>query len=164
MTYGAMVRRVLEESEGDVEIANNRLEVMGREMGARMVEEFLAFHAFDPCRTLRDLAEKLLLAFRYFLDVTARAQVLGEGELTIFFNENPLDEHVVLGAAHKGLLYSNMLCGAVAGGLATIGVKARCWFVRDRLTGSRSPGPNYEMRLEIDYPNKGALHMFDDSD
>ena len=54
---------------------------------------------------------------------------------SLLLYENPLTEFVELPPQYSGLIYSNVLCGAIRGALEMVGIKVECRFVRDTLRG-----------------------------
>ena len=56
ITYGCMVRKIIEDSEGEVDVANQKLELIGYNMGQRMIDEFLATNEIEVCKNFSDVS------------------------------------------------------------------------------------------------------------
>jgi hypothetical protein len=138
LTYGAMVNQLVRDYE-DVAEVNRQLEVMGYNIGIRLIDEFLAKSGMAaPCQNHQQTADTIAkVAFKMFLGVAADV-TSWNAERTSFslvIYENPLAEFVELPPSLSELRYSNLLCGAVRGALEMINIKADCRFLRDTLRG-----------------------------
>uniref|UniRef100_A0A7S2SEE0 Trafficking protein particle complex subunit n=1 Tax=Rhizochromulina marina TaxID=1034831 RepID=A0A7S2SEE0_9STRA len=138
MTYGALVMQIIEDHE-DVDLVNKQLEKIGYNIGVRIIDEFLAKSGLPgPCQSHRETADSIAkVAFKMFLGITADVTSWNaeRSSFCLTFYENPLTEFVELPAEYTGLVYSNILCGAIRGALEMIQVRAQCKFVRDTLKG-----------------------------
>lgn len=162
LTYGALVRQLLDDL-GDAGEVNAALERMGRSMGLRAVDEFLAKTAAPRCTTFKQAAEAVAgPAFKMFLGV--RATVCGWNsdatQCSLVLEDNPLADLVELPEDCAGLSYCEALCGAVAGALEAVNVHVRCEWARDALRGDDA----FEMRLtlvrigEEEFPYRDGMH------
>ena len=63
LTHGAFVRQILRDREDDVEATNGALERIGRSIGARIIEEYLAKTnaSAGGCRSFEDAMELSLI-------------------------------------------------------------------------------------------------------
>mmetsp|Transcript_9386 Transcript_9386/g.35144 ORF Transcript_9386/g.35144 Transcript_9386/m.35144 type:complete len:189 (-) Transcript_9386:30-596(-) len=147
LTYGAMVKRLLED-HSEIDEVNEHLEKMGYNIGIRLVDEFLAKSGLPPCSGFVETAEVVAkVAFRMFLGVTA--DVTGwnpEGTVfSLLLADNPLAEFVELPRQYRTLSYSNILCGVLRGALEMIQYRVEVQFVRDVLRGDDVN----ELRVEL---------------
>lgn len=65
LTYGALVSQMLKEIDNTDDV-NKQLERIGYNMGVRLIEDFLARTTSTRCLEMRETADKLQQAFRYF--------------------------------------------------------------------------------------------------
>ena len=127
---------------------NKQLDKMGYNIGVRLVDEFLAKARVARCASFRDAAEAVgKQALRMFLNVTATvANWSPDGtECSLLLSENPLADFVELPEELRGLRYSNLLCGAIRGGLEMVAMDTEVRFVQDMLRGDEC----YEIRLRL---------------
>lgn len=151
LTYGSLVTQLLRDCEQDVPLVNAELFRMGENIGARLVDEFLAktsniMGAFPICcQDFRDIAEIIAqVGFKMYLGVTADVKNWNEDgsccELHVL--DNPLTEFVELPRGYQGsqktapLWYSNILCGAIRSSLRALGIQTECHFLADSLRDS----------------------------
>jgi trafficking protein particle complex subunit 3 len=122
----------------DVDEVNRQLEKMGYNIGVRLIDEFLAKSGATACQSHRETAEVIAkVAFKMFLGISADVTSWNaeRNSFCLVLYENPLTEFVELPDAFSGLLYSNILCGALRGALEMILLQVRCKFLRDTLRG-----------------------------
>jgi hypothetical protein len=109
---------------------------MGKNIGARLIDEFLAKTNINRCTDLRETAEVIAKqGFKMFLGVQGEVGAWGENEFSIFITENPLTEYVEVPEQYHELLYSNIIAGVIIGVLEMIHIRADCYFARDALRG-----------------------------
>lgn len=112
---------------------------MGFNIGVRIIDEFLAKSGTSgACANHREMADVIAkVAFKMFLGVTADVTSWNAecNSFSLVLYENPLAEFVELPPEMAGLVYSNVLCGALRGALEAIQIRAECRFVRDALRG-----------------------------
>ena len=134
LTYGALVAQVCQDFP-DPHEATRQLERIGRNIGYRMIDDFLAkamnvglfgYSGGYPKRDLKCVCEYLRLAFRYYLSVDATVTMEGdEREANFTLDCNPFQEHVEIPAELKSeLQYSALLCGIVVGALESLQIGA----------------------------------------
>eukprot|EP00741_Cyanophora_paradoxa_P000212 tig00000402_g205.t1 len=160
LTYGSLVSQLVKDYE-DVAEVNKQLDKMGYNIGARLIDEFLAKSNITRCVDFRETAEVIgKVAFRMFLGIVA--QVVNwnpEGtECSFIIDENPLNDFVELPESAAGLLYSNILCGVIRGALEQINMKVECHFLKDALRGDDTT----EIRLSLKELLQETYHADDD--
>ena len=138
LTYGSMVKQLIKDYE-DVEEVNKQLEKMGYNIGVRLIDEYLAKSGSSgACQNHRETADEIAkVAFKMFLGISADVTSWNAERNTfcLVLYENPLTEFVELPEELSGLVYSNVLCGAIRGALEMILLSVRCKFLRDTLRG-----------------------------
>lgn len=136
LTYGALVAQILKDYE-NVDDVNKQLEKMGYNIGIRLVEDFLSRTNSAKCSDFRDVADKIQLGFKMFLNIspTVTGWSPTVDEFSLLFDNNPLAEFVELPDSCYNLRYSNILCGAIKGALEMVHIEVLCWFVQDTLKG-----------------------------
>jgi hypothetical protein len=137
LTYGAMVMQLVKDFE-EVDEVNKQLEKMGYNIGVRLIDEFLAKSGSTACQNHRDVAEAIAkIGLKMFLGVSADVTSWNpeKNSFCLVLYENPLTEFVELPADMTGLIYSNVLCGAIRGALEMIQIRAEVRFLRDTLRG-----------------------------
>jgi len=137
LTYGALVAQLVEDYEDPAEV-NAQLEKMGRGIGVRIIDEFLAKSGVRHCGNFAETADIVAnVGFKMFLGVSV--DVVGwnaEGtKCSLVFKDNPLEDFVELPPALGALSYSNLLCGVIAGALNQVNVQVKCTFEKDALKG-----------------------------
>lgn len=146
LTYGAVVRQLLADLH-DVEAVNAQLKQMGRNIGTRLVEEFLAKTGTERCSsfaaTCKLIAER---AFPMFLGVTGSARP-GDGAAQCYITlaEMPLAGFVELPPQYQALRYCNIVAGVIEGALGRVNQNVKCEIVRDMLSGASE----YEFDLHL---------------
>lgn len=126
---------------------------MGSNIGSKLADEFFARSGLAPCQDFRETAEVLArVAFKMFLGVRCETRDF-DGELNrciLLVHENPLAEFVDLPAEmQNSLWYSNLLAGAIAGGLKAIGLQVHVNFVADQLRGDESTALQLEFKGRV---------------
>lgn len=137
LTYGAVVTQLLRDYEDPKEV-NTQLELMGYNIGVRIVDEFCAKARGVRCRSFRETMDTVAKeAFRMFLGVSAVSEAWAPdaSSCTLRIPDNPLADFVELPAPYADLRYSNILCGVVRGALEMVSLKVSCTFVKDVLAG-----------------------------
>lgn len=153
------MRQAVEDCEGDPEAANKQLEQIGFNIGSRLIDEFIAKNDGEPCRSFKDVVERVALGFKMFAGVDVSLSQRSEQEFAFSFRDNPLDMHVHVPDELRGLSYSNVLCGIVRGACEAVNVRVRCHFVSDKLA---PPADHYEMRVELEELIRKKLVDYDD--
>ena len=134
-TYGALVVKLIKDLE-QAEDVNTQLKNMGKNIGMRMIDEFLAKSNINRCSDLRETADTIAKAgFKMFLGVQAEVGAWGDNEFSIFVTENPLTEFVEVPEQYSDLVYANIIAGVLVGVMEMIHIRADAWFVRDSLRG-----------------------------
>lgn len=149
LTYGAIVRQLLADLS-DIESVNDQLKEMGNNIGARLIEEFLARTGTEKCSnfqaTARMIAER---AFPMFLGVRGTARGADADDTSrdsvIVLRELPLAEFVEIPPQYQGLKYCNLVAGVIEGALARVNLSVKCDLVKDVLCGAQE----YEFALKL---------------
>ena len=163
MTYGCIVRTALEDCEFDVAATNKRLEQFGFNIGSRIIDEFLAVSPGEPCKSFKEVLEKVSTGLKIFLDVESKLVLRSDSEYALIFQENPLDCNVVLSEEHRGLDYSNIYCGVIRGALEAVNLKVRCTFTADKLSSQLNGGNSgYEIKIDLEEVIKKKLIDYDE--
>ncbi|ODQ48226.1 hypothetical protein PICMEDRAFT_31347 [Pichia membranifaciens NRRL Y-2026] len=147
LTYGSLVAQICREEKFDYEKINNVLFDMGRNIGVRLIEEFLSKTSLERCSSFKETSEAICkIGFKMFLNVVPNVTYWSADgrtfQLTLL--ENPLSDFVELpddideGSARKELWYSNILCGVLKGALEMVQLDCQVWFVSDVLRGDAS--------------------------
>eukprot|EP01068_Selenidium_serpulae_P003006 Selendium_serpulae@DN2830_c1_g1_i1.p1 len=158
LTYGALVTQLLKDVE-HVENVNMHLDMIGWNIGSRLVDEFFAKSGLGTCRDFRDTAEVVgKVGFKMFLGITAEVRHINAWECSLVLRENPLMEFVELPASLANLSYSNILCGIIRGALEQVHMKVRCYFVKDMFKGAS------ENEIRIDFKEFIKEGFVDDED
>ncbi|CAJ0599455.1 unnamed protein product [Cylicocyclus nassatus] len=126
LTYGALVTEMLRDYE-DPKQVNMRLDKIGFNMGTRLADDFLAKNAHvakcTDCRQIADVLSKN--AIPTYLGVPATVSNWGGGdrEFSLIIENNPLTELVEVPASLSSLNYSQIIAGAIRGGLEALHFK-----------------------------------------
>jgi len=136
LTYGSLISQLLKDYD-NTEDVNKQLDRMGYNIGLRLIEDFLAKTNAARCHDLRDVAEKVQMAFKMYLGIspTITNWSAGNDEFSIILDSNPLTEYVELPDHLSNLKYSNILCGVIKGALEMVQIEVSSWFVQDYLKG-----------------------------
>lgn len=153
------MRQAIEDCEGDPEAANKQLDLIGFNIGTRLIDEFIAKNDNEPCRSFKDVVEKVALGFKMFAGIDVSLMQKNDQEFMISFKDNPLDLHVYIPDEYKGLSYSNIICGIIRGACEAVNVRIKCYFTSDKLI---SPNENYEIKIELEELIKKKLIDYDD--
>ncbi|XP_048387850.2 calcium homeostasis modulator protein 4-like isoform X2 [Stegostoma tigrinum] len=133
LTYGSLVAQLCEDCEKDEDI-NKELDKMGRNIGTRLVEDFLARSNVAQCRNFYETAEVIAkVAFKMYLGVTPRVTFWGQtgDDCSLFLEKNPLISCVEIPEKHSCLLYSNMICGILKGALKMVRLQVDVQLLQD---------------------------------
>ena len=146
MTYGSLVTQLLADHPTDICLVNKQLDSMGRNIGSRLIDEFLA-RSSHKCTGFKDVSESVRSAFTMFLGIsptithslppppTANSALVEPKMFSVVFDENPLAEFVELPESAAGLWFSNVYCGVIRGALEQLNIVVECVFVSDVLNG-----------------------------
>lgn len=137
LTYGSFVRQLIQDYENPQDV-NRQLDIVGYNMGVRLIDDFLAKSKISHCSSFAETGDVIAkVAFKMFLGISATATPVANDNksITITFEDNPLAEFAELPDEWKQLWYSNILCGVIRGALEMVNMKVECNFVRDRLRG-----------------------------
>lgn len=100
-----------------------QLELIGYNMGVRLVDEFCAKNRGARCRTFRETIDTVARdGFRMFLGVGAAVDGWNATSTacTLRLAENPLSDFVELPPAYAELRYSSVICGVIRGALDSV--------------------------------------------
>ncbi|XP_008805398.2 trafficking protein particle complex subunit 3-like isoform X2 [Phoenix dactylifera] len=158
LTYGAIVRQLLADLE-EVEEVNKQLDLMGYNIGVRLIDEFLAKSNVSRCVDFKETADIIAkVGFKMFLGVTATVTNWNAEGTTcsLVLEDNPLVDFVELPDTCQGLHYCNILSGVLRGALEMVSMKTEITWVRDMLHGDDA----YELQAKLvkqvpeEYPYK----------
>lgn len=147
--YGSFVRAMWTEVGDPAKIVAHQRR-FGRDIGARLADDFFAKSSVGKCRDLRESADVVAkAAFKMFLNITPTVVDLSlDGrEFSLQFDEDPLligtDNQVVVALpeqlARAAFSYSGGLYAAVLeGAYSAIGLHVDCQVKADRLLGADS--------------------------
>ncbi|KAF0699597.1 Aste57867_9848 [Aphanomyces stellatus] len=147
LTYGALVTQLIKDFE-DLKEVNTQLELMGYNIGIRLIDEFLAKSGVSPCTDFKDTADVIAkVAFKMFFGINVDVAPSDTPNVChLILYENPLSEFVELPPnAHGVLSYSNLLCGVLRGALEMVQMRVEAKFTKDILQGDDVT----EIRLEL---------------
>lgn len=137
LTYGSIVRQLITDYE-DINEVNKQLDIMGHNIGIRLIDEFLANSRLTRCGDFKETAETIAkVGFKMFLSTTATVidWNADKTECTLVLDDNPLTDFVELPDACAKLSYCQLLCGVIRGALEMVNITVECTFVQDRLQG-----------------------------
>jgi len=155
LTYGALVVQLIQDYEDYTEV-NKQLELMGYNIGIRLIEDFLARSTLGRCTDFKEVGEVVAkVGFKTFLNIvpsiTHAAPSIptpsvpssvpqAKNSFTLTFDENPLAEFVELPeeALDGGLWFSNVLCGVLRGCLEMVQMQVEAKFISDVLRGDEA--------------------------
>mmetsp|Transcript_25298 Transcript_25298/g.24203 ORF Transcript_25298/g.24203 Transcript_25298/m.24203 type:complete len:193 (+) Transcript_25298:91-669(+) len=147
LTYGSMVMQLIKDYD-DVAAVNQQLEKMGRNIGCRIIDEFLSKSGVSNCSNFKDTADVIAkVAFKMFLGINCDV-INWNSENTVcslVFSENPFVDFVELPPQYSDLQYCSLLCGVIIGALEMVQMSVDCRFVRDVLKGDNTN----ELRVEL---------------
>jgi hypothetical protein len=160
LLYGGIVRQLVADQENE-QLVNAQLKKMGKNIGSRLVDEYLATTQTTRCVDFRDMAEKVAtVGLKLFLNATASVSGWNpEGTAcTIVISGNPLTDFVKLPSELKSSLeYNNIIAGAIEGALEMINVMVECVCEKDVLRGDSAT----ELKLLL-IENKNESFPFQD--
>ncbi|XP_043540793.1 trafficking protein particle complex subunit 3-like isoform X4 [Chiloscyllium plagiosum] len=133
LTYGTLVAQLCEDYEKDEDI-NKQLDKMGRNIGMKLVEDFLARSNIAQCRNFYETADVIAkVAFKMYLGVTPRVTFWSQAgdDCSLFLEKNPLLGYVEIPEKHSCLLYSNMICGILKGALKMVRLQVDIQLLQD---------------------------------
>ncbi|AET40228.1 TRAPP complex core subunit BET3 Ecym_5483 [Eremothecium cymbalariae DBVPG len=149
LTYGSIVSQLCSDYQRDFNKVNNQLFAMGRSIGVRLIEDFIARSALPRCDNMVQTSEVISkVAFKVFLNITPHVTNWSSAKdaFSLILDENPLSDFVELPMdAMKELWYSNILCGVLKGALEMVQLDCQIWFVSDVLRGDA----HTEMKVKL---------------
>ena len=138
LTYGALVAQLVRDHE-DVARVNVELLELGKRIGARLIDEFLAkTPSVTSCTDFRETMRNVKLAFRTFLNVNIEVSEWS-GDMkscSIVMKRNPLEDFVELPPSCAELSYSGVICGAIVSALHAVNLDVDCVVQSDKLRGA----------------------------
>lgn len=136
LTYAAIVAQIVRDSKGNAQLANGQLERLGKNIGKRLIEEYLCKSAIacDSERNFGKTLSHLAKAFKVFCGIEASVVPQTQtNEHCIEIDQNPFEDWVDMpqedfpGCASNGPLnYSQMICGMIVGALEMIQMNVEC--------------------------------------
>jgi hypothetical protein len=140
ITYGAIISQLLRSNRAPRDVEADVMSI-GENMGARMIEEFLAKSNQGPCQNFREVIESISkIGAKMFLGIDTEFTELGPKTYVLSFSENPLNDFVELPDDLKNgsFSYSAIYCGIIQGALEQLHLQTKCTFVKDTLRGDDS--------------------------
>jgi len=157
LTYGAFVVQLIQDYEDYAEV-NRQLDIMGYNIGTRLIEDFLARSNLGRCADFKDVGEVIAkVGFKMFLNISpmithsttvapasatsANKQVQNPlPSFGLILDENPLADFVELPeeALDGQLWFSNVLCGVLRGALEMVQMQVEAKFISDVLRGDET--------------------------
>lgn len=110
----------------------------GRNIGSRLIDEYLAVTKTKACADFVETAENIAtIGLKLFLNASATVSGWNpEGTAcTIVIQGNPLTDFVQLPNDLESLQYNNIICGVIEGALDMINIQVECECVKDVLRG-----------------------------
>lgn len=118
---------------------NVELLELGKRIGARLIDEFLAkTPSVTSCTDFRETMKNVKLAFRTFLNVNVEVSEWS-GDMkscSIVMKRNPLEDFVELPPSCAELSYSGVICGAIVSALHAVNLDVDCVVQSDKLRGA----------------------------
>lgn len=138
LTYGSLISQLLADLGNDVQV-NEKLDSMGYNIGTRLINDFLSKTSTAKCRDIRDVADKIKLAFQMYLNVTPNIDDWSESgdEFTVNLYGNPLTEFVELPNSLQNITYLNIIPGIIRGSLEMVSINVRSYIIKDQLKGDK---------------------------
>lgn len=149
VTYGAIVSQLCLDFGDDYEKVNQHLYAMGRTIGERLIDDFIARTGLPRCENMIRTSEVLSkCAFKVFLNITPQVAnwSVNRDQFSLILDHNPLSEFVELPQnAMRSLWYSNLLTGVLKGALEMVQMDCDVTFVSDVLRGD----PQTEIKIKL---------------
>eukprot|EP01095_Lingulamoeba_sp_RSL-Kostka_P004463 TRINITY_DN156_c0_g1_i1.p1 TRINITY_DN156_c0_g1~~TRINITY_DN156_c0_g1_i1.p1 ORF type:complete len:181 (+),score=62.44 TRINITY_DN156_c0_g1_i1:72-614(+) len=134
LTYGAIVTQLISDYD-DIQAVNEQLEIMGYNIGIRLIDEFIA-KSKCKCKNLKDTSEAIAkVGFKMFLGINVRVENFSNDQFSLILEDNPLNDFVDIPEEYSELHYSNVLCGVLRGALEMVQMNCKAEYVRDTLKG-----------------------------
>ena len=133
--YGTLLVRLTKDIK-DINELNKRIELIGYDIGKRLVDDLIDdFQRVDQSDQNK-LMEKLICQLaQHYLGIIGNYNQVGENEFHLKFNQNPISLYVELPESLEGLCYSNIICGIMRGMLEITGFEVKCEFIKDKMKG-----------------------------
>lgn len=138
-TYGSFVVKLIREMDS-IDNVNRQIEVMGYNIGRRLIDDFLA-KSVTQCESLRDMAETIAkVGIKMYLGVGCEVTYFNEEEkiFVLALPECPLTEFVELNEEQQDLVYLNIVCGVIRGALEMLHRRVECHIIKDALKGDET--------------------------
>lgn len=151
LTYGSFVAQLIKDYENTDEV-NKQLDLIGYNMGVRMVEDFLArTPQVGRCNDFRETADVLAKqAFKMFLGIQPTVTNWNSSfdEFSLVLDPNPLTEFVELPDDGRldNLCYSQVICGAIRGALEMVQLRVDCSVKSEQV---KADGTSTEIRVKF---------------
>ena len=133
--YGTLLVRLTKDIK-DINELNKRIELIGYDIGKRLVDDLIDdFQRVDQSDQNK-LMEKLICQLaQHYLGIIGNYNQVGENEFHLKFNQNPISLYVELPESLEGLCYSNIICGIMRGMLEITGFEVKCELIKDKMKG-----------------------------
>ena len=140
LTYGALVTQLIKDYEEIAEV-NEKLKELGRNIGARLIDEFLAKSGTMRCKSFRETADTIAkVAFKMYLGLTAEVHSWDKNATacSITIPDSAFTDFVELPEEYRKLSYCNIICGVIQGALKMVSINVECDYVKDKLHGDET--------------------------
>ena len=133
--YGTLLVRLTKDIK-DINELNKRIELIGYDIGKRLVDDLIDdFQRVDQSDQNK-LMEKLICQLaQHYLGIIGNYNQVGEKEFHLKFTQNPISLYVELPESLEGLCYSNIICGIMRGMLEISGFEVKCELIKDKMKG-----------------------------
>lgn len=143
ITYGSLIKVLIDHYKEDVEKCNSKLKEMGKNIGSRLIDDFYSkvTTQIPRCSNLKDLGNTLAyVGFKIYLNCVPKVffdqnnkivKLRFDNDINIFSKFVELPEEY----RAKRLYYSNIICGVIEGALLGIALKCDVNYVSDTLLG-----------------------------
>jgi len=152
LTYGAIVCQLLKDIDS-IEEVNNQLFKMGKNIGLRLIDEFLAKSGLGRCKDFRETADVIAkVGFKMFLGFQGTVNNYNpkKKSFTLVLEDNPLVDFVELPPnCRDKLMYNNVLCGVIVGALEMVQVEVECTEKKSPLRGDETTEIKIKWKREI---------------
>ncbi|GMT19290.1 hypothetical protein PFISCL1PPCAC_10587, partial [Pristionchus fissidentatus] len=157
LTYGALVADMIKDFD-DINQVNTQLDKMGFNMGTRLADDFLSKRTnvsrCTDCKQMADTLAKEVIPMYLGVSASISNWSSGDKEFSLILDNNPLMELVEVPQSMSSLNYSQLLAGAIRGGLEAVHIK---------VFSSVNENPsNTEIRIRFDCILKDALPAGDE--
>ncbi|GMH53900.1 hypothetical protein TrRE_jg6913 [Triparma retinervis] len=133
LTYGVLVAQLLRDFE-KVEEVNKELRRMGRNIGVRLIDEYLskvslASPTTPPCSTFHQTGDSIAkIGFKMFLGISCDISYPSPTTFVLTVHSNPLSTFVEIPPSREGLSYCEIMNGVIEGSLGAVSLRVESRF------------------------------------